>query len=242
MSVCMPFGLSHLRTGHLVSASEHCFECACVGFICTVCVFLKGQGVRIYLVCVSKISLILSPCVRFEYALFRLWRSHQDYLQQTITAHPAGPQQRKTFLHSLSGRIWRTHAHSLGHTLAYRHVHTAEAEAGGVCCITVRSSGCKHPPDLSNCQGCPLRVAESRAGGWGGGVIIGQVTLIMSLDLNICHGWSLDFSRFLFPSCQGRIRTLLCHEISCVATVCNSLTMTSWGETCLITWYRTSHV
>lgn len=34
-----------------------------------------------------------------------------------------------------------------------------------MCCVTEGSSGHRHPPDLSNCQGCQLSAAESDAGG-----------------------------------------------------------------------------
>lgn len=235
MAVCMPFGLSQLRNRHLVSAVECCFVCACV-------FFWKDNGYEY--ICVSsahfQISRLSSPCVRFWINSFRPWRSHQDYLQQTINEQLISERPSAaeiTLLNSFSGWVWRTHAHTRAATHKQTDTYTLRRGWSWRCVLC--NSGVKWLQTPTRPQQLPRLPAQScwernrrkwrgdkecKCEPWGGDVI-GQVTLINGSDPSICHRWSLHFPTFAISSSKGRIFTSFLNEISYVATLCNNVTM-----------------
>jgi len=83
----------------------------------------------------SEISLRLIPCVWFWIKSFRLWRSHQDYLRQTISEQLIQPALRcQTNTRSLEESD--VHPPTRSGTHRQTDTYTHSAEAGGVCCVT----------------------------------------------------------------------------------------------------------
>lgn len=136
------------------------------------------------------------------------------------TAHSGGPQLQ-------------IHKHLYAHTKSLTYTHTPTRS--GTDTYTLRR-GWSWRCLLCNSRGQVVanthQTLATALSGWErGGGFRGPATLMMSSDLNMCHGRSLSSSTFQFSPCRRRICALLLNEISCVATVCNNVTMTSWEET-----------